>query len=91
MEMPEAVRRVTSLPAGTFGLRQRGMLKDGYYADIVIFDGEEIIDRATFEEPFNLSAGIKYVFVNGVIAFKDGRLTGKRQGRILRNGGLNDG
>ncbi|MEE9219237.1 MAG: D-aminoacylase [Acidobacteriota bacterium] len=80
----EAVRRMTSLPASKVGLRNRGLLREGYWADIVIFDPETVADRATFEEPARLPVGIETVLVNGEIVMEQGRHTGRLPGRILR-------
>jgi len=86
LELPDAIRRITSLPAEIFKIKGRGLIKEGYYADIVVFEEEGIIDRATFKEPFLLSDGIRYVIINGSVAFKDKALTGRQTGRVLRNG-----
>ncbi|MGB9821832.1 MULTISPECIES: N-acyl-D-amino-acid deacylase family protein [Thermodesulfovibrio] len=83
LSLEEAIRKITFLPAKTFKIEKRGAIKEGYFADIVIFDPAEIEDRATFENPFNTSKGIKYVIVNGEIAVFEGSLTGKRSGRML--------
>jgi len=83
LTLEEAIRKITSLPARTFRIEGRGVIKEGFFADIVIFDPAEIEDRATFENPFALSKGIKYVIVNGEIALEEGSLTGKRSGRVL--------
>ncbi len=83
MSLSSAVKKITSLPASTFGLYGRGIIKQGYYADIVIFDYEKITDRATFKEPYRKSDGINYVFVNGALAIKEGEFTGALSGRIL--------
>lgn len=85
MNISEAVRKITLLPAMTFGISQRGILREGAYADITIFDHQQIRDTASYEEPFLTSEGIPYVIVNGVPAVWEGRLTGIRAGRILRN------
>ncbi len=81
--LPEAIRRMTSLPAATFGLTDRGVIREGAYADIVIFDYGRIIDTATFREPFSRPKGIEYVFVNGHLAMDGGTLTGTLSGRAL--------
>ncbi|MCX8034268.1 MAG: D-aminoacylase [Thermodesulfovibrio sp.] len=83
MSLEEAIRKITFLPAKTFKIEKRGIIREGYFADIVIFDPAEIEDRATFEEPFKISKGIKYVIVNGAIAVEDGCLTGSKKGEIL--------
>jgi N-acyl-D-amino-acid deacylase len=85
MATEEAVRKVTLLPALTFGLAERGLLKEGYYADIVVFDEKCIIDRATFEEPFLKSEGIHSVLVNGSSVVYEGNATGEKPGRIVRH------
>ncbi|MCS7214750.1 MAG: D-aminoacylase [Thermodesulfovibrio sp.] len=83
MKLEEAIKKITSLPAKIFRIEKRGVIRKGYFADIVIFDPAEIEDRATFESPFNISKGIKYVIVNGEIAVFEGSLTGKREGKVL--------
>jgi N-acyl-D-aspartate/D-glutamate deacylase len=82
----EAVRRMTSLPAELFGLRDRGTIAPGMHADLVIFDPEHVVDRATYEQPFAAPEGIRDVYVNGRAVLRDGALTGARPGRVLRNG-----
>ncbi|MDB5027134.1 MAG: hypothetical protein JWO66_823 [Candidatus Eremiobacteraeota bacterium] len=82
----EAVRRMTSLPARQFGLRDRGTIAPGMHADLVVFDDLNVIDRATYENPFLAPEGIRDVFVNGRAALRDGAMTGLRPGRVLRNG-----
>ncbi len=81
--LEEAIRKTTALPAATFGLTDRGIISEGAYADIVIFDYERIIDTATFREPFSKPEGIDYVFVNGSIAVYGGEFTGTLSGRVL--------
>lgn len=82
--MEEAIRRMTSLPAERFGLVGRGRLKQGYAADLVLFDPATVKDRATFEHPKQASAGIVSVWVNGQSVWRDGKSTGARPGRALR-------
>ena len=82
--LPEAVSKMTSLPAKRFGFSERGLVKEGYYADLVVFDAGTVMDKATFEEPKQQSTGIDLVMVNGQLAFQDGHLTGRRAGRFLR-------
>jgi len=84
MGLPDAIKKITSLPAGTFGLRKRGLIKEGYYADIAVFDYERIIDRATFKEPYRRPEGVVHVFVNGVLALSECELTGAVSGRVLK-------
>lgn len=86
LTLPEAVRRMTSLPAATFGLTDRGVVEPGYAADLVVLDPERVADRATFAEPHQLSVGVRDVVVNGVVALRNGEPTGARPGRALRRG-----
>lgn len=85
--MEEAVRRLTSLPAANMKLDRRGTLKQGYYADIVVFDPANIQDHSTFENPHQLSTGMSHVFVNGVQVLRDGEHTGATPGRVVRGPG----
>jgi N-acyl-D-amino-acid deacylase len=85
--LEEAVRRLTSFPATTLGLKRRGALEPGYYADIVIFDPDEIRDHATFAEPHQYATGVAHVFVNGVHTLADGEHTGALAGRVVRGPG----
>ena len=85
--LPDAIRRMTSLPAGNLGLKDRGSLKQGYAADVVIFDPAKVRDHATFAKPQQLSTGVRDVFVNGVQVLKDGRHTGAKPGRVVRGPG----
>ena len=82
--LEEAVRKMTSLPAACFGLKDRGILMAGNYADLVIFDPDTITDSATFDDPIRPAQGIEQVMVNGRIVWKDGEHTGDRPGRALR-------
>ena len=82
--LEEAVRKMTSLPAACFGLKDRGTLQSGAYADLVIFDPDTIIDSATFDDPIRPAQGIEQVMVNGRVVWKDGQHTGVRPGRALR-------
>jgi N-acyl-D-amino-acid deacylase len=86
LDLVEAVRRMTSLPAGIFGLRERGTIEAGNYADLVVFDANAICDTATYEAPYQLPLGIEHVFVNGRAVLRDGAFTNERPGRVLRNG-----
>lgn len=81
--LQEAIRRLSSLPAGNLGLDRRGLLKAGYFADVVIFDPQTIADKATFDKPHQFSVGVRDVFVNGVQMLKDGEHTGRFSGRAL--------
>ncbi|MFC3228858.1 amidohydrolase family protein [Marinibaculum pumilum] len=84
MPLEEAVRRMTGLPAETFGLRDRGRLVPGAWADLVLFDPATVIDRASFDNPIQTSAGIGMVAVNGEVVWADGAATDARPGRALR-------
>lgn len=85
--LEEAVRRLTSLPAATMKIERRGALKEGYYADVVVFDPAKIQDHSTFEDPHQLSTGMSHVFVNGVQVLRDGEHTGATPGRVVRGPG----
>jgi N-acyl-D-amino-acid deacylase len=78
---------MTGLPAETFGLEGRGVIRPNAYADVVLFDPETIVDRGSFEDPHRTPAGIAAVFVNGVRVAAEGRSTGARPGRVLRRRG----
>jgi N-acyl-D-amino-acid deacylase len=82
--LEEAIRRMTSASANRLGLFDRGRLGVGYAADVLIFDPDTVQDRATFENPAQYSTGMDYVFVNGVLAIDDGKLTGARAGKVIR-------
>ncbi|MBM4037308.1 MAG: D-aminoacylase [Planctomycetes bacterium] len=86
LSLPEAVRRMTGLPASRLGLKRRGILRAGAAADITVFDPATIADRATYEVPQQYSVGVRFVLVNGTLAIEDGELTGNRAGRFLRRG-----
>ncbi|HEY3134430.1 MAG TPA: D-aminoacylase [Blastocatellia bacterium] len=81
--LQEAIRRLSGLPATNLGLDHRGFLKEGMFADVVVFDPATISDRATFESPHQYSVGVKHVFVNGTQVLKDGEHTGAKPGRAL--------
>jgi len=83
----QAIRKVTSLPAQRECLRDRGLLKEGFFADITVLDPATIIDNATYQNPAQISQGVKYVFVNGKLEYEDGKLTGVNAGRALRGPG----
>jgi N-acyl-D-amino-acid deacylase len=83
LRLEEAVRKMTSLPAQRFGLTERGLLRPGMWADLVVFDEAAVADRATYQAPHAASAGFRYVMVNGEIVAEDGRVLGARPGRIL--------
>lgn len=81
--LPEAIRKMTSLSAKRFGLKDRGLIKENYYADLVIFDFEKIIDVASFSNPKQVSAGIEYVLVNGHIIYQDKIVSENHSGKFL--------
>ena len=83
VRVEEAVRKMTSLPAGHFGLGGRGLVMKGQYADLVIFDPTAVRDLATYAAPHQLAEGVTHVVVNGVVTIEDGALTGHRAGRWL--------
>jgi len=85
--LPEAVRRLSALPATNLGLDHRGFIQDGMFADVVVFDPATIADRATFDKPHQYAVGMKHVFVNGVQVLKDGEHTTAKPGRALAGPG----
>ena len=85
LRLEDAVRKMTSLNAAKIGLRDRGLLRAGSFADIAIFDEKRVLDRATYEEPFQYSEGIEYVIVNGQVVIDKRAHTGARSGRALRH------
>jgi N-acyl-D-amino-acid deacylase len=80
------VRRMTGAPAARLGLRDRGLLRDGYAADLVIFDPARVRANATYDEPRQFPDGIVHVVVNGQLVIEEERLTGALPGRALRHG-----
>jgi N-acyl-D-amino-acid deacylase len=84
MTVPEAVRKMTSLPASNLGIANRGLLRSGYFADIVVFDPATIQDHATFEKPRQLATGVSQVFVNGQQVVRDGEHSGAKPGRVVK-------
>jgi N-acyl-D-amino-acid deacylase len=85
--LEEAVRKLTSLPAGNLKIRERGLLKEGYYADLAVFDPAKVQDHATYEKPHQYATGMRHVFVNGIQVLKDGEPTGAKAGRVVRGPG----
>jgi len=86
ISLQEAIRRMTSLPASNLGIADRGLLKPGNFADVVIFDPQTIAARATYEKPHQYAVGVIDVFVNGVQVLRDGEHTGAKPGRVVRKG-----
>jgi N-acyl-D-amino-acid deacylase len=87
LSLSEAVRKMSGLPAATLGLRERGLLREGYFADIVVFDPAEVTDLATFADPHRLSRGVSEVLVNGKVTVAGGAFTGELAGRALAGPG----
>ena len=85
LTLPEAVRKMTGLPAQRLGWKDRGVLREGAFADLVLFNPATVIDRSTFQNPFVLPTGIEKVFVNGALVWDTGKATGARPGRVLPN------
>jgi N-acyl-D-amino-acid deacylase len=87
LTLTDAVRRLSGLPAANLKLDQRGLLRDGFLADVVVFDPATISDHATFDKPHQYATGVRHVFVNGVQVLKDGEHTGATPGRVVRGPG----
>jgi N-acyl-D-amino-acid deacylase len=86
LPLEEAIRKITSAPADRVGLRERGRIEPGAFADLVAFDPDRVIDRATFEEPHQYPEGIPHIWVNGEQVLRDGEQTGALPGRVVRPG-----
>ena len=87
LSLEDAVRKMSGAVATRLSIRDRGLIAQGYYADVVVFDPATIIDRATFDQPHQLSTGVQYVFVNGVAVVSNGQHTGAKPGRLVRGPG----
>jgi len=85
LTLEDAIRKMTSLPARTMGFRDRGLVREGYAADLVLFDPARVQDKATFLKPHQFSEGFDLVLVNGQPVVDNGKLTGTRSGRVLRH------
>jgi N-acyl-D-amino-acid deacylase len=85
LSLPEAIHKMTLLPAQRLGWKDRGVLREGAFADLVLINAGTVIDRSTFQKPFELPSGIEKVFVNGVLVWDAGKATGARPGRVLPN------
>ena len=85
--LPDAIRRLSHLPATNLGLKDRGLLKKGYFADVVVFDPAKVKDHATFEKPMQFSVGVNWVLVNGGVALANGSPTAQPTGRVVRGRG----
>jgi N-acyl-D-amino-acid deacylase len=84
LTLEDAIARITSISADTFGLKERGRIQSGYHADVVLFDPDTIADAATYDDPKKLSEGISLVIVNGAVAWSDGAYSGAGSGQMLR-------
>jgi N-acyl-D-aspartate/D-glutamate deacylase len=91
LPLEQGIRKMTSLPAQREHLNGRGLLRQGYFADITVFDPAAIIDKATYTNPVQVSEGVKYVFVNGQLEYENGKLTGTTAGSALRGPGWKNG
>ena len=88
--LEDAIRKMTGAVAARLLIRERGLLQDGMYADVVVFDPASVREHSTFERPHQLSTGVEHVFVNGVQVVRDGRHTGAKPGRIVRGAAWRD-
>jgi len=84
LTLEDAIRRMTSLPARTFGFRDRGQIREGFAADLLLFDPARIQDKATYQQPHQYTEGIDFALVNGTLMVEDGKLTENRGGRVIR-------
>jgi len=89
ISLEEAIRRMTSLPAQKFGLKDRGLLREGFAADIVIFDDKQVQDISTYDKPHAFSKGFQYVIVNGELVVENEKHLGIRSGKALYGAGYN--
>jgi dihydroorotase/N-acyl-D-amino-acid deacylase len=90
LSLEDAIRKFTSLPAERMRLGDRGVLKAGMWADVVVFDPAQVRDLATFAKPNQLSEGMRWVLVNGVPVIAEGKATGALPGKVLRGPGVRD-
>ena len=84
MSLESAIRSMTTLPGAVFGIKDRGAIREGAFADIAVFDPANVRDRATYADPHQLADGMSYVLVNGVVVVGDGKFTTATPGRVLR-------
>ena len=85
--LPEAVKKMTSMNADKINIRDRGLLKEGYWADITVFDPRTVADKATYVEPHQYPVGIPYVIVNGQVVLDNGDHSGRLPGKVIRGPG----
>jgi N-acyl-D-aspartate/D-glutamate deacylase len=83
LSLSEAVRKMTGAPASRLGLKDRGRIVEGAFADLVLFDPSTVVDRSTFQEPFTLPAGITRVFVGGTLVWDEGKPSGALPGKVM--------
>src|SRR5205823_1444156 len=88
LRLEDAIRKMTSLPANTFQFKERGQIREGFWADLVLFDPEKVNDPATFNDPHQYAIGIPHVLVNGVPVIRNSKFTGAKPGQGLRHGAL---
>ena len=86
LKLEDAVRKMTSLNAAKLGIRDRGLLRPGDFADVTVFDPERVIDKSTYTAPFAYNEGIEYVIVNGQVVLERGKHTGAMPGKAIRRG-----
>lgn len=84
LTLEKAIRRMTSLPAAQFKQTERGQIREGVFADVVVFDAAKIQDHATYTDPHRYSTGVVHLLVNGSPVIRNGALTGEKPGRVLR-------
>ncbi len=87
LSLEDAIHRASGLPATNLSLKERGFLREGYYADVLVFDPQTITDRATFDQPHQYSEGMEQVFINGQQVIADGQHTGALPGQVVRGPG----
>ncbi len=87
LTLEDTIRKMTSAAAARLGLRDRGLLQEGFYADLAVFHPDTVIDKSTYDNPNQLSVGMEYVFVNGIPVLQNGRVTGEKPGKALRGPG----
>jgi N-acyl-D-amino-acid deacylase len=88
LTLEDAIRRMTSLPARTFAFRDRGQIREGYAADLLLFDPRASQDKSTYQQPHQFTEGFDLVLVNGVVMVDDGKLTENRGGQVARRWGV---